>query len=643
MDRRLLWTLAMASAAFVAVGLAELYSLNFRTDVCTFLRQPCFMRPVSVHFFPALYAFSPLCNAFGSCLPVVATLTVLQGVALGASVAVVYLIGKELLGARGGTLLAAIYALSPLLHGTASFDVHVESFMVFFLGLMYYLLIVKDNTLGYVFGLIALMFKETALFPLLGTMLYRFATKKFRLGDKVLLLVVVLSLFVITVYMVEVGGWRNWRFLAQRYFIFSHLEGAETTFEDILGPRKLTYLMFLFVLYPFSVLALAGVEFLLFLPTLVNLLLMSERLISVRFGFGYQYGALHDLMLTMITALTLKKVAGERGALQPLKYNLIIIAVAFLIFSPITPLTLLSIYFSYYSGIFLPPAYFAMPFTAYRPPVFAQAQCLDAGMRLFDATKELIPSNYTISVNDPIAPLFCCRYKITWTGDLVYNSWRQLGEMDMKTYLVKALYKRATRSGHADALIVARGLENTVVIPNFLLDKLGLKRIADVKGAGSIYLPEPMYWQRIKEFVKEVNDDEWGALLIHDNTTKRIYSLYTFVPPKSKVVAWFYVDFNGTYAFYVSPTIKRVEIDNTAFVPDFNKRELMRDRWWGVWVADLELEEGWHRIELVVETGGMFAVYVKGPYSCAPQPLSSGRPPPNNCARKRSGGEERAS
>jgi hypothetical protein len=92
---------------------------------------------------------------------------------------------------------------------------------------------------------------------------------------------------------------------------------------------------------------------------------------------------------------------------------------------------------------------------------------------------------------------------------------------------------------------------------------------------------------------------------------------------RTTIKGYIYVDLNGTYEFYGSPTILKVRIDNITLKPS-GKVEVMQDFVHARYFGSLNLTEGWHRIEVEVNPGWL-QLYWKTPYSCAPYPPSRAR------------------
>jgi len=366
----------LASLFFVSIGLLELLALNYRSDTCTLITAARTLGErgiVRVHFSPLILLFKPLCSL---CPYTVVVLSILQGLALGLTTAVVYLIAKNEIK-EWAKFAVMIFLLAPPIYGPATFGVHVESFMLFFLALMYYYGVVKDDyRRAYASALLALGFKETALIPATGLFLWRVAKGRAKRSEVLMIIGAFLLIVLFFVYMLVSTG--RLGLASQRYFFLS--ENVKP--EDVLSSRKIVYVAYLALTYPLLALSVWSKEFLLFLPKLLNDMLMSSRKTFTHFDFAYQYSGIVAIAAIVTTILMAKKVGPSW-----LKSNLVTAAFAFLTMSAISPIPLIVIYSNLW-GIPMPLPPYPAYSTTYRPILLIQTQCFWKAFVLYhEATK----------------------------------------------------------------------------------------------------------------------------------------------------------------------------------------------------------------------------------------------------------------
>ncbi len=598
----------IASSLFTTVSVLELITLNYRSDICTLITSVRSLGEkglLTLHFSPLTIVFYPLCYL---CPYTAFALSILQGISLGLAATIVYEIAKRIIG-DWAKLVFVIFLLAPPIYGPATFGVHVESFMLPFLALMYYYGIVKDDPIKtYIFALLALGFKETAFFPILGLFLWRIAKGYARKAEVLSIIAAVLILS--TYFYLTEKFYHKLGLLHQRYFFLRKY----VTPNDVLSLRKIVYLAFLSFVYPLLALSIWSSEFLIALPKILNDMLIISS-VYVRFDFGYQYGAIVAIVGIIVTILMAKRVGPSW-----LKSNLILAIIAFLLLSPITPIANWVIYSNLWGEHTLLPPYPAYPMVTYRPILFIQTQCFWKAFKLYHEALKVVNPKWLTAVNDPIDSIFCCKFNVIHNGEPIYLSWDRFSKRDLKgAWRFTSFW--VLNDGKTRTVINEYGLEDSLDLPIFIWKMLGAK-VYPVKGIGVIYVLPKGYYKHLKNVTEYVKEHTYYAIMKYKGGIRRLTSFYLPLnfPGTAVAKAKVYFDFNGNYTFYVSPNVISLKIDGKEYKPDFSKRELMRDRMWGALTAKLYLTKGWHTLEVKFRRG-FLAIYWKGPYSCAPQPL----------------------
>jgi len=201
----------LISVVFGSYSVLRFLDLRFYGDAPTSIlaicQYPHHKGVLNVHFSYALLLFKPLCMVL-PCWLFVATLAFLQGVGLGLATYAVYALARELLGSWKLALVASLaYALHPAMHGIVSFDIHPEAYALPLIALgVRYLVLDTSPLKGYFLMIFAILFKETAAFPLLGVMLWRVATKKVKHNvEKAFVLLVLVAAPLLLALILELG------------------------------------------------------------------------------------------------------------------------------------------------------------------------------------------------------------------------------------------------------------------------------------------------------------------------------------------------------------------------------------------------------------------------------------------------------
>ncbi len=615
-------TATLAAIILAIISSLELYSLNDRTDFCTFTQSVCLFPKIitgliTVHMSIGVLVFKPLCVIL-PCVLFDYALTVLQGVAIAFAGYVLYKIAKEFLkDEKAAYLIMITFYLAPGVHGLVTFDVHVESFALPLVALMIYYAVAKDEPeKGYLFGIAALTFKETMVLPIAGVFLWRLVHKKSKKWEMILPIIGGLAVYLYLFKFLSTVGMKGGLFKSR----IAHSLG------EIIGPQKLLFFASAIATFPLLGLSIITKNIVLLLPDFMNYFLTAEKwYLKSKFDYGYQYHGVPTLEALVVIAMTLPYFIRRERYATALKAQLLTTFVAFLFLSPLSPIPIVSILSNFYGVPLLSSLnpYPIMELSTYRPPLPIATQCFWSSMKLLSVVHDTVPRYSLIVVSDPIAPFFSCDYRLAKLGMQVFPTWDQMGKWT-PARAFRFLWHWTLNEGRlrAKAMIVEYGLENTIDFPKFVMSNLTDMKIG-VRNAGVIYFLS-LNQSKAKEIMNMYLNREWGAIAYSGNERVLIPSLYVNLNDygthnEAIIKAKLYVDADGSYSFYVSPNVQSLEIDGKVFKPT-NKKVLMRDRMYGHYVTTIKLSKGWHTIAVKSEPG-FLAVYWKTPYSCAPYPI----------------------
>ena len=617
---------AIAATAFVLIFIYKalrFMALQWYSDSATLVEAICHAPQriglTRVHFSYGCWIFTPICKLL-PCVDFIFFLIAVSAFSMAAAGYVIYLITKDLTKSELAAIAMMLaFYLSPDLHGLIAFDIHALSFALPFLALAAYNLIKDRPKRGYLFGIIALSFKETIAFPLLGLFLWRLASRKLRIWEWAALIVLIA---VAIIYYKFYYGMLHYRW---------DLENVKTLF---IYPK----LIFLFIhaaIYPLVTSVFALPEFLIVLPDTINILL--TRYFMYKFQFGYHHYAPLALAAITASALVLGKYVRKDKVGRVAVASLLLLAVADLILSPITVITFLNFMAQLHDehndsilGFFrtIPP-YPLNKNVAYRPVNIWNLECFNGALKLYNEFVRTHKPGIWMGTNDHLQALFSCKYYVINIGLPQMKPWDKLCSQGCFKEIWRFYYVMVCNK--ATALALLYGPRYTLPLPLWIAKLFG--NVTVVKGAGIILdMPsnKTLRCQLGKEIVlNEIKKYQMYAIGKCCNKVFRVYKLYIPVKGRTIVRGQFYADLNGTYTFWASPAIEKVIIDGKTYRPT-NQKRMMYDFMYGKYLTTLKLTQGWHNIT-VVSNKGFMAIYWKTPLSCAPHPIFGFhlRPPPS--------------
>lgn len=258
------------------------------------------------------------------------TLLFLQTFVLGITALPLYLIAKEQLDDRLGSLVVVMYLIYPALAFTNLFEFHVTVFATLFLTLMYYFFY-RNNFLWFaVFTVLSLLCQENIALVVFMLGLYAIFIKK---DKKFILTPVLMSLFVLFVDFYWVMPYFN-RGQMRLTDFYSHLGNSLpeialsfifkplTVITFILRKANLIYLLQLFV--PLTFIPFFGFEFIIILSPFLFQHLLSNRFTEQTITYHYAAEMLPFIFLAFIYGL---KRMSKLNMLSPF-FRLIIVIFA---------------------------------------------------------------------------------------------------------------------------------------------------------------------------------------------------------------------------------------------------------------------------------------------------------------------------
>ena len=628
---------ALLAIYFIAIAIffgsystLRFFNMRFYGDAPTLIMAICQYPKIkgvlSVHFSYALLIFRPLCW-FLPCWGVVAVLAFLQGVALAFAAYVIYKMALEAFKDwRIGFIASLAYALHPGNHGIVTFDIHPEAYALPFIALGTYFLAMKDEPLkGYLSFFVALMFKETVVFPLAGVALWRLATKRAR---KLETIIIVLTIISIPIGVFIAKKVLHIRLLIDRWLLFFKVPSARFNYI------KIQYIA-VTLLSVFPAL-LPSRNVLLWLPDFTNALLTTSWY-HFKFWYGFQYPTFW--IFELFTAAILNTRNFKRALWIWLAELALIVALA-AVADPLAYYATLYTYFIYYltNGEPSPvPLYPWMSLTTYRPIALNYFNCFESALKLYHVAEKFLKPTERVVVSDPLMAIFACKYHPKFTGYMAIKDWSIMTLFSPQRTLRFVAVRLASR-----VLVDLYGSVRTLDLPKYIWKPLVVNAVM-VKDAGYVYIFNTTLLHEIKEVIKyhkTVDDPKVKEVLkevrrpygLRTKDGKGVPTLYVDlgrygIKKRTWLYGKIYVDVNGKYEFYGSPAILKVIIDGKVLKPT-KKVVVMQDFVHARYFGSLNLTEGWHDIKVEVNPGWA-QLYWKTPYSCAPYPPSAARFRPN--------------
>ncbi|ALU12197.1 hypothetical protein EYM_01290 [Ignicoccus islandicus DSM 13165] len=627
--------LAMTVVALLIsiVPVLSLLNFNFSTDAANVAcRAGCACGFKFAHLYLILVPFKFLCPYLPPWFFTV-FLAWIHGLAVAVTALILYKAGEEVKSGYG-IPIALTFLLYPGTWGALSFDFHPDNIGLVFMALAYYLVLIKERPLsGYAVSSLAILSKESYAFPILGLALYRVVSSKGRDKVSLLALIAFVAIGYLAVFelLPRLGGAKG-GLLTFRWGPLTFDNFVEKLITLPLHEKKFLMLILIPIVNPLAAIASISFKSLLFLPDYFNLFMTLYRY-DVKFDFGFHYHAIIALEFAVMILLAVRE--GLFDKLSVLKKNLGVMLLLNIFLNPITPLP----YYSYvYDSLthqlrFQSLIYPFVKYVTYRPLYTGWWECFPNQIHMLELFASEANPNVPVVVSFNVAPLLSPAYKVGWLGSPA-TDWRTYFRLlpAGPIYWNAVLYPDSLRTLTGGLLhliiyygdywgpttrfylIQANGLKQSFDIPYFLLKKIAID-FNYVKGAGFYALVNAT---KLRELAKNlsINELPWGVKGPNGIRAPAFGDGY----PIGTYRGYLYVDHNGTYEFYLNG-VEYVEVDGVTLKPTAFELVLIKDGMFAVYAGKVYLTRGWHEIEWKTYSP-LFGVYWKGPYSCAPRPLS---------------------
>ncbi|HIH90939.1 hypothetical protein [Ignicoccus hospitalis] len=347
---------------------------------------------------------------------------------------------------------------------------------------------------------------------------------------------------------------------------------------------------------------------LLWLPDFLNFLFTTSWY-KFKFWYGFQYPVFLITMMVVAAILNTSKLknylcAGVWGAQLALVLALAAVA------DPLAYWAMIYEYYYYYASEGKPapyPIYPWMSLTTYRPIAPNNLHCFWKALELYEVASKYLKPGERVSVPDTLMALFSCKYKPDHTGNMAMKDWywnAHLTPQKIAAILTTWL--------NARVFVNMYGTVRTMDIPKYIWSEVVNEAIM-VRDAGYVFimnltklaklnslLNKRVIWLNNGTFViVETNKNVNGTKLfrakygLSSEDGKLVPALYDYVPKYGiNNITWLegyiYVDVNGTYAFYGSPSVLEIRIDNITLKPT-KRVEVMQDFVHASYFGSLEL------------------------------------------------------